>query len=49
MEENLNKLGAIIEELDVIGIAIPEEVKVIMFLMNLPQNYEYLVTSLESL
>jgi hypothetical protein len=49
MEEHLNKLGAIAEELDVIGIAILEEVKVIMFLMSLPQSYEYLFTSLETL
>jgi hypothetical protein len=47
MEEHLSKLGAIAKELDVIGIAIPEEIKVIMFLMNLPQSYEYLVTFLE--
>jgi hypothetical protein len=49
MEEHLNKLGAIVKESNVIEIAIPEEVKVIMFLMSLLQSYEYLVTSLESL
>lgn len=49
MEEHLNKLGAIVEESNVIEIAIPEEVKVIMFLISLLQSYEYLLTSLESL
>jgi hypothetical protein len=46
MEEHLSKLGAII---DVMRIAIPKEVNAIMFLMSLPQSYEYLPTSLESL
>jgi len=49
MEEHLSKLGAIAKELDVIKIAILEEIKVIMFLMSLPQSYEYLVTFLEFL
>ncbi len=49
MEEHLSKLGAIVKELDVIGATIPEEVKVMVFLMALPQSYEYLVTFLESL
>jgi len=37
------------KEVDVIGIVIPKEVKVMVFLMSLPQSYEYLVTFLESL
>jgi hypothetical protein len=49
MEEHLSKLGAIAKELDVIGIAILDDIKVIMFLMSLPQSYEYLVTFLEFL
>jgi hypothetical protein len=49
MEEHLNKLGAITKELNVIGITIPKEVKVMVFLMSLSQSYEYLVTFLESL
>jgi hypothetical protein len=47
MEEHLSKLGAIVEELDAIRVAIPKEVKVMVFLMGLPQSYEYL-ESLES-
>ncbi len=49
MEEHLSKLGAIAKELDGIIIVILEEVKVMVFLMSLPQSYEYLVASLESL
>jgi hypothetical protein len=49
MEEHLSKLDAITKELNVIEITIPKEVKVMVFLMSLPQSYEYLVTFLESL
>ncbi len=49
MEEHLNKLGAIVKELDVIKATIPEEVKIMVLLMSLPQSYEYLVTFFEFL
>ncbi len=37
------------EELDAIGVTNPPEVKVMVLLMSLPESYEFLVTSLESL
>ncbi len=43
MEEFLNKLGAIIEELDAIGVPILAKVKVIF--MNLFESYQLFVTS----
>jgi hypothetical protein len=49
MEQDLNKLGAMAEELDVIGTTIPPKVKIMVLLMNLFESYEFLVTSLESL
>ncbi len=48
MEQQLNKLGAMAEELDAIGTTIPFKVKIMFFLMSLPKSYEFLVTSLES-
>jgi len=49
MEQDLNKLGAMAKELDVIGTTIPPKVKIMVLLMNLFESYEFLVTSLESL
>jgi hypothetical protein len=49
MEQDLNKLGAMVEKLDVIGTTILPKVKIIVLLMNLFESYEFLVTSLESL
>jgi hypothetical protein len=43
MEEHLNKLGAIVEELDAIGVPILVKVKVIF--MNLFESYQFFVTS----
>jgi hypothetical protein len=43
MEEHLNKLGAIVEELDAIGVPILTKVKVIF--MNLFESYQFFVTS----
>jgi hypothetical protein len=37
------------KELVAIGAPIPIEVKVMVMLMNLPESYQFLVTSLESL
>ncbi len=49
MEQHLNKLGAMVEELDAIGATIPPKVKVMILLMSLLEKYKFLVTSLESL
>ncbi len=49
MEQHLNKLGAMAEELDAIGTTIPPKVKIMVLLMSLPESYEFLITSLESL
>ncbi len=43
MEEHLNKLGAIVEELDAIGVPISAKVKVIF--MDLLESYQFFVTS----
>jgi hypothetical protein len=37
-----------VEELDAIGSKVPPKVKVLIFLMSLPNNYQLLVMSLES-
>jgi hypothetical protein len=42
MDEHLNKLGAIVEELDTIGVSILAKLTVI--LMNLFENYQFLIT-----
>jgi hypothetical protein len=49
MEPHLNKLGAMAKELNAIGAIILLEVKVMVLLMNLLENYKFLVTFLESL
>jgi hypothetical protein len=49
MEPHLNKLGAMAKELDAIGATILPEVKVMVFLMNIPESYEFIVIFLESL
>ncbi len=36
-----------VEGLDAIGIKVPPKVKVLIFLMSLPNSYKLLVTSLE--
>lgn len=38
-----------IEELNTIGIEIPNKVKVIIIFMNLLESYQYLITMLESI
>jgi hypothetical protein len=45
--EHVNKLNVLVEELDAIGIKLPPKVKVLIFLMNLPNSYQLLITSLE--
>jgi hypothetical protein len=47
MEQHVNKLSVMVEELDAIGIKVPPKVKVLIFLMSLPNSYQLLVTSLE--
>jgi hypothetical protein len=49
MEQHLNKLGAMVKELVAIGAPILAKVKVMVLLMNLPESYQFFVTSLESL
>jgi hypothetical protein len=49
MEQHLNKFGAMVEELDVTRTTIPPKVKIMVLFMSLPESYESLVTSLESL
>ncbi len=50
MEQHLNKLGAMVKELDATRTTIPPKVKIMNLLMSLPKSYESLVTSfLESL
>lgn len=39
MEHHLNKLGVMANELNAIKAMIPKEVKMIVMLMNLPDNY----------
>jgi len=48
MEQHVNKSNTMVEELEVIGTTMLLEVKVTVFLMNFPINYQPLVTSLES-
>ncbi len=48
MEQHVNKLNVMVEELDAIGSKVPPKVKVLIFLMSLPNNYQLLVMSLES-
>jgi hypothetical protein len=49
MEQHLNKLGAMAKKLDAIGTPVLAEVKVMVMLMSLPESYQFLLTSLESL
>jgi hypothetical protein len=49
MEQHLNKLGPMAEKLDAIGALILAEVKVMVMLMSLPESYQFLIMSLESL
>lgn len=46
VEQHLDKLGAMVEEIDVIKTIIFIEVKVMVLLMNLPKSYEFLIISL---
>jgi hypothetical protein len=48
VEEHLNKLGAMVEKINAIKIIVLVEVKVMVLLMSLQKNYEFLITSLES-
>jgi hypothetical protein len=48
MEQHVNKLNVMVEELNAIGSKVPPKVKVLIFLMSLPNNYQLLVMSLES-
>jgi hypothetical protein len=48
MEQHVNKSNTMVEELEVIGTTMLLEVKVTVFLMNFPINYQPLVTSSES-
>jgi hypothetical protein len=48
MEHHLNKLGVMANELDAIKAMIPKEVKMMVMLMNLPNNYQILIISLKS-
>jgi hypothetical protein len=49
MEQHVNKLGAMVEELDGIGATILDEIKVMVVVMSLPKSYQYLITTLETL
>jgi hypothetical protein len=48
MEQHVNKSNTMVEELEVIGTTMLLEVKVTVFLMNFPINYQPLIMSLES-
>jgi predicted metal-dependent TIM-barrel fold hydrolase len=48
MEQHVNKLNIIVEELDAIRAKVPPKVKVLIFLMSIPNSYQLLVMSLES-
>jgi len=39
MEQHVNKLNIMVEELDAIGAKMPPKVKVLIFLMSLPNSY----------
>ncbi len=41
MEKHLNKLGAMVKELDIIGAPIPLKVKVAILLMSLLESYKF--------
>ncbi len=47
MESHLNKLGAMVDELDTIEATISKMVKVMVLLMSVLDNYQTLITSLE--
>lgn len=49
MEQHVNKLGAMVEELDAIGVTILDEIKVMVLLMSLPKSYQYLIITFETL
>jgi hypothetical protein len=48
MEQHVDKLNIMVEELDAIGAKVPLKVKVLIFLMSLPNSYQLLIMSLES-
>jgi hypothetical protein len=48
MEQHVNKLNVMVKELDAIGSKVPPKLKVLIFLMSLPNNYQLLVMSLKS-
>jgi len=39
MEQHVNKLNVMVEKLDPIGAKVPPKVKVLIFLMSLPNSY----------
>ncbi len=49
MKQHVNKLGALVEELDDIGATTPNEIKVMVLLMSLLESYQYLITTFEML
>ncbi len=49
MEQHVNKLGAMVEELDGIGVTILDEIKVMVLLTSLSKSYQYLIITLETL
>jgi len=48
MEQHVNKLNVMVEEFDAIGAKVPPRVKVLIFLLSVPNSYQLLVASLES-
>jgi hypothetical protein len=48
MGHHLNKLGVMANEFNTIKATIPEEVKMMVMVMTLPNNYQILITSLKS-
>jgi type III secretory pathway component EscT len=47
MEQHVNKLNTMAKELNAIGISVPSKIKMV-FLMDLHDSYQFLVTSLQS-
>jgi hypothetical protein len=39
MEQHVNKLNVMVEKLDPIGVKVPPKVKLLIFLMSLPNSY----------
>jgi len=48
MEQHVNKLNTMAKELDAIGIGVFPKIKMMVFLMNLHDSYQLMVTSLQS-